>query len=118
MKITGRSALPWILVVALAAALAIVLAARRSPASHAGTAGGTATPVAPGTRKVIYWVDPMVPGYKSDKPGKSPFMDMDLVPVYEDGGTPSASVPGVPGYAGISLSPERQQAIGVRLGKA
>ncbi len=35
-------------------------------------------------RKVLYWTDPMVPGYRSDKPGKSPFMDMELVPVYED----------------------------------
>ena len=60
----------------------------------------------------------MVPGYKSDKPGKSPFMDMDLVPVYEDGS--DAGVDGDPrtGYSGISLSPERQQAIGIRLGTA
>lgn len=35
-------------------------------------------------RKVLYWHDPMVPGHKFDKPGKSPFMDMDLVPVYAD----------------------------------
>ena len=35
-------------------------------------------------RKVLYWHDPMVPGQKFDKPGKSPFMDMDLVPVYAD----------------------------------
>ncbi len=39
---------------------------------------------APAERQVLYWTDPMVPGYRSDKPGKSPFMDMDLVPVYED----------------------------------
>jgi hypothetical protein len=48
-------------------------------------------------RKVLYWHDPMVPGFKSDKPGKSPFMDMELVPVYEDeageqGGTPVVTV--------------------------
>ena len=35
-------------------------------------------------RKVLYWHDPMVPGQKFDKPGKSPFMDMQLVPVYAD----------------------------------
>ena len=39
-------------------------------------------------RKVLYWTDPMVPGYRSDKPGKSPFMDMDLVPVYEEQNDP------------------------------
>lgn len=32
--------------------------------------------------KVLYWVAPMDPNFKSDKPGKSP-MGMDLVPVYE-----------------------------------
>ena len=37
-----------------------------------------------GGRKVLYWHDPMVPRHKFDKPGKSPFMDMQLVPVYAD----------------------------------
>ena len=47
------------------------------------------TSMAASERKVLYWHDPMVPGFKSDKPGKSPFMDMQLVPVYEGeaGGT-------------------------------
>ena len=47
------------------------------------------TGTAKSERKALYWHDPMVPGFKSDKPGKSPFMDMQLVPVYEDeiGGT-------------------------------
>jgi hypothetical protein len=35
-------------------------------------------------RKVLYWYDPMVPTQKFDKPGKSPYMDMDLVPKYAD----------------------------------
>ena len=60
----------------------------------------------------------MVPGYKSDKPGKSPFMDMDLVPVYDDGSSPGGGPASVSGYASISISPERQQAIGIQLGKA
>ena len=34
-------------------------------------------------RKILYWTDPMIPGFKSDKPGKSP-MNMDMVPVYAD----------------------------------
>ena len=34
-------------------------------------------------RKILYWTDPMMPNFKSDKPGKSP-MGMDMVPVYED----------------------------------
>src|SRR6266508_3640320 len=35
-------------------------------------------------RKVLYWVDPMHPAYKSDKPGKAPDCGMDLVPVYDE----------------------------------
>jgi len=51
-----------------------------------------APPSAPAAeRKVLYWHDPMVPGQRFDKPGKSPYMDMQLVPVYAD----EARAPGV-----------------------
>jgi Cu(I)/Ag(I) efflux system membrane fusion protein len=33
-------------------------------------------------RPVLYWYDPMVPQQHFDQPGKSPFMDMELVPKY------------------------------------
>ena len=56
-------------------------------------------------RKVLYWHDPMVPGQKFDKPGKSPFMDMQLVPVYADSGGDEAAV---------AISPRMQQNLGVR----
>ncbi len=56
-------------------------------------------------RKVLYWHDPMVPGHKFDKPGKSPFMDMQLVPVYADEG-------GAEG--GVIVSPTLQQNLGIR----
>ncbi|MCH5633802.1 efflux RND transporter periplasmic adaptor subunit [Pseudomonas syringae pv. syringae] len=36
----------------------------------------------PDARKVIYWYDPMKPDQHFDKPGRSPFMDMELVPKY------------------------------------
>lgn len=35
-------------------------------------------------RKVLYWYDPMAPEQRFDKPGKSPFMDMELLPKYAD----------------------------------
>ncbi|MGC5271484.1 heavy metal-binding domain-containing protein, partial [Salmonella enterica] len=35
-------------------------------------------------RKVLYWYDPMMPNQRFDKPGKSPFMDMQLVAKYAD----------------------------------
>jgi membrane fusion protein, copper/silver efflux system len=62
-------------------------------------------------RKVLYWTDPMVPGYRSDKPGPSPFMDMDLVPVYADeaGGSDGAPV--------VTIRPEFIQNFGVRTHK-
>ncbi len=44
---------------------------------------------------VLYWYDPMVPDQHFDKPGKSPFMDMQLVPKYadDDGSTPGGATP-------------------------
>lgn len=63
-----------------------------------------------GERKVLYWYDPMVPGQKFDKPGKSPFMDMDLVPLYEDEASGKQGAPdGV-----IHIDPVYRQALGVR----
>jgi membrane fusion protein, copper/silver efflux system len=40
----------------------------------------------PSERKVLYWYDPMVPDKHFDQPGKSPYMDMQLVPKYADDG--------------------------------
>ena len=62
------------------------------------------TETAKSERKVLYWHDPMVPGFKSDKPGKSPFMDMQLVPVYE----------GEAGGTIVSVRPEVLSNLGAR----
>jgi membrane fusion protein, copper/silver efflux system len=56
-------------------------------------------------KKVLYWHDPMTPGQKFDQPGKSPFMDMQLVPVYADAGGDESAV---------TISPRVQQNLGVR----
>ncbi len=75
------------------------------------TAGLKAGDVDPATgRKVLYYHDPMVPGNKFDKPAKSPFMDMMLVPVYADGGTGSEGGDG----SKVTVSPRVQQNLGVR----
>ncbi|MGH7602142.1 MAG: efflux RND transporter periplasmic adaptor subunit, partial [bacterium] len=34
-------------------------------------------------REALYWTDPMIPGFKSPTPGKSP-MGMEMIPVYAD----------------------------------
>ncbi|HSJ98254.1 MAG TPA: efflux RND transporter periplasmic adaptor subunit, partial [Myxococcota bacterium] len=71
-----------------------------------------AAPAAPAgaeERKVLYWHDPMVPGQKFDQPGRSPFMDMDLVPVYADDGADEG---------GVTISPRVQQNLGIRTAAA
>ena len=77
--------------------------------------GGTETPseemsTPSGEKKILYWVAPMDPNFKSDKPGKSP-MGMDLVPVYEE--SSGANTPGT-----VSISPETIQTMGVRTVRA
>ncbi len=68
-------------------------------------------------KKILYWTDPMMPGYRSDKPGKSP-MGMDLVPVYDERGPKTVSQSSAPpGYAPILVTPQKLQLIGVRTAK-
>jgi Cu(I)/Ag(I) efflux system membrane fusion protein len=64
----------------------------------------TASGAAPSDRKILYWHDPMVPAQRFDKPGKSPFMDMQLVPVYADQA----------GTTSVNVSPSVQQNLGLR----
>jgi membrane fusion protein, copper/silver efflux system len=70
-------------------------------------------------RKILYWVDPMHPAYKSDKPGIAPDCGMKLQPVYADqgpaaGGAPvTASAP----EGTFQIPADRQQLIGVRFGE-
>jgi len=69
----------------------------------------TAAAGAAAERRVLYWHDPMVPLQKFDKPGKSPFMNMDLVPVYAD---EKENQPGV------AVSPRVRQSLGMRTAAA
>ena len=79
-------------------------AAAAAPAAAAAQKAGAVDPAS--GKKVLYWHDPMVPAQKFDKPGKSPFMDMQLVPVYADGGADEGAV---------AISPRVQQNLGVRI---
>ena len=60
-------------------------------------------------RRVLYYHDPMVPGNKFDKPAKSPFMDMMLVPVFADSDGDGSS-----DGSKVTVSPRIQQNLGVR----
>jgi len=55
--------------------------------------------------KALYWYDPMYPQQKFDKPGKSPFMDMQLVPRYASEGA---------GNATVNIDPGLTQNLGLR----
>lgn len=59
----------------------------------------------PAERRVLYWYDPMMPGQRFDKPGKSPFMDMDLVPRYADEEK---------AVAGVGINAQQQQNLGMK----
>jgi Cu(I)/Ag(I) efflux system membrane fusion protein len=67
--------------------------------------------------RILYYVDPMHPAYKSDKPGIAPDCGMKLEAVYADeegakgAGDESASM----GMGTVHISPEQQQAIGLRV---
>ncbi len=76
---------------------------------------GTGTAPISGARTILYYVDPMHPAYKSDKPGIAPDCGMELVPVYDDGGVGSAGASASSVRPGtVKVSPEQQQLIGVR----
>lgn len=90
---------------ALVAVAAAFFAGRQTVPSHQPPAAPTpASSPSQGERKVLYWHDPMVPGPRFDKPGKSPFMDMQLVPVYADEASNS----------GVKVSSQVQQNLGIR----
>lgn len=65
-------------------------------------------------KTVKYWYDPMVPDQKFDKPGKSPFMDMQLEPKYANivSGGEGAGEDG-----GVAISSQTAQNLGIRLEK-
>jgi Cu(I)/Ag(I) efflux system membrane fusion protein len=77
---------------------------RMAPSAAADAAPATAASGSGAPRKVLYWHDPMVPAQRFDKPGKSPFMDMQLVPVFAD----------EVGSSGVQVSPAVQQDLGLR----
>lgn len=98
-----------------AVVLAVGIGAYRFGQSRPPRVTTSAAPVQPATnapakvdpktgRAVLYWHDPMAPGQRFDRPGRSPFMDMDLVPVYADEAA----------TGGIAIAPGVTQNLGIR----
>jgi Cu(I)/Ag(I) efflux system membrane fusion protein len=75
-----KRSVTWVLSIALAvvvgAGIGYLASNRGTNSQETVSPAGEGKAVAPSDRKVLYWHDPMVPGQKFDKPGKSPFMDM------------------------------------------
>jgi Cu(I)/Ag(I) efflux system membrane fusion protein len=65
----------------------------------------------PNNAKVLYWFDPMKPDQHFDKPGKSPFMDMQLVAKYADGGNDASTANAM----SIKVDPSITQNLGIRV---
>jgi membrane fusion protein, copper/silver efflux system len=78
--------------------------ANRSGAAHARAHAATV------------YTCPMHPNYHSDHPGTCPVCGMDLEAVRTEGATGGDAASGAPPHGSVQVSPERQQAIGVRVG--
>ncbi len=76
-------------------------AGKPAPAAHAHAPAAA-------ERAILYWYDPMVPNQHFDQPGKSPFMDMSLVPKYADDTA----------VGGVSIDPRLMQNLGIRTAPA
>lgn len=92
-----------------AVAIAVVVAASGGYFVGKKQSRQPATTAQPTERKVLYWYDPMMPGQRFDKPGKSPFMDMDLVARYADEEKAAT---------GVGISTQQQQNLGMKTAKA
>ena len=110
-KHTVKQAAVLVLVAALAAG-AGVWWARRDAGIRAGGPMKSAGMPAGNTgdaKKPLYWYDPMFPQQRFDAPGKSPFMDMQLVPKYADDDNAQGSAPAV------NVDAASSQNLGMRL---
>lgn len=95
---------------------AIVLGAALLKHGHAENPKARADNAAPDAasdeHKPLYWFDPMKPQEHFGKPGKSPFMDMQLVAKYPDDAIGSAGA----AAGSIAIDPRVVQNLGLRLG--
>ncbi|MFO1508124.1 MAG: efflux RND transporter periplasmic adaptor subunit, partial [Lysobacterales bacterium] len=74
----------FVIVVAALAGLGALLAGAYTLGTRRSAPAAASTTQQPPRRAVLYWYDPMRPDQHFDKPGKSPFMDMRLVPRFAD----------------------------------
>lgn len=90
--------------------IALVAGAGGYGIAHLTERQSTSSPVSASNadrRKPLYWYDPMVPGQHFDRPGKSPFMDMQLIPKYADDAGGETQ--------GVRIDPAAAQNLGLRI---
>jgi Cu(I)/Ag(I) efflux system membrane fusion protein len=72
-------------------------------------------PAQAANHKILYYVDPMHPAYRSNKPGTAPDCGMDLVPVYAEGVGKSLVSSNDEGSGGLVIDPAAQKMYGIQL---
>ncbi len=105
-----RPAMVIIALLALAAALGWWLRGAALPTPSREMSRPPLPAPAAAEPEVLYWYDPMYPQQHFDKPGKSPFMDMDLVPRYAAKSEQPGAAAGV-----MTIDPALTQNLGMRV---
>ena len=103
-----RAVVAGVFLVAAAGAAILFLRDKQDPLSRSPAQSDNTVVQDSSGRPVLYWYDPMMPQQRFEKPGKSPFMDMQLVPKYADESNAS----------GVQVAPAVQQNLGMRLARA
>lgn len=93
--------------------VAVLLLAGGSSACKKKTATKGAEAKQASGKKVLYWYDPMKPEVHFDRPGKSPFMDMQLEPRYAEEAPATGAGAPPPGLSVVKIPLARRQEIGV-----
>lgn len=106
MNARQRTFIAVAIVAALILGVTIGIGATRLRVPPPGSAASAPSVKDSSDRTVLYWYDPMKPDQHFDRPGKSPFMDMALLPKYAESSATSS---------GITIDPKTQQNLGVRI---
>src|SRR3546814_11425933 len=94
---------------AAATAIALVAAAAGYGVASLDRSSASISGATADDREVLYWYDPTYPNQHFDKPGKSPFMDMALVPKYAGAAGDTA---------GVRIAHTPDQRLGLRTAEA
>ncbi|KAB0491290.1 efflux RND transporter periplasmic adaptor subunit [Pseudomonas vancouverensis] len=98
----------WLAACSIALGVAGGYGLARLPANAAPDAAPAQGAAPSNERKALYWYDPMYPQQHFDQPGRSPFMDMQLVPRYASETESGATV---------SIDAQSTQNLGLRVAK-